>query len=305
MNDMIMDIENTDILAAVRESAVLADVSISVWGGTKTDPKLLNELKDVHGATGDVGKVVKNLLAGADSQLKITRSAFLAVRLRHYALTLPWVSDPHATRQEGPRLLPHLIFDRYMVEITGLRRQAMEKLDEFLDAYPQLVEQARENLGTMANMDSYPSVDALKGAFRINVDFTPVPESARFRGLSDFTLERLAKHLSRKQERQVAQAQRAVWERAEKPLRNLIERLTDESFRERTFDNVKELIALLVGWNITNDPSIAATIQELEDMAGEMDSKNLRKNANARDSLIRKARAVADKMASHASADAA
>src|SRR4249920_3676737 len=93
-------INQTDILQAVRESAVLADVSISLWGGTRTDAKLLNEMKATHGATGDVGKVLLNVLAGADDLLKKTRSAFAAVRLRHYELTLPWVSDPHATRQE-------------------------------------------------------------------------------------------------------------------------------------------------------------------------------------------------------------
>jgi hypothetical protein len=103
MNDVALDFTQADMTQAVREAAMLASVSISVWEGQRTDANLLNEVNARYGATGDVGRVVKNTMAGADGLLKATHSTFYAVRsaLRDDpALGL----DPHAARQRGPHL---------------------------------------------------------------------------------------------------------------------------------------------------------------------------------------------------------
>ena len=304
------DVTQVDILQAVRESAVLADVSISMWGGTRTDAKLLNEMKTQHNATGDVGKVMLNMLAGADALLKKTRSAFAAVRLRHYELTLPWVSDPHATRQEGPRLLPHMLTDKYMAEMSALKRLAMNQLEEFLTEYPRLIQEAQANLNTMAGSIRYPSVDDLRSSFRVHFDFEPLPE---FRNsgngqtttgipLDNFMLERLAKGLHKKQERQLLDAQRHVWERASEPLKRLIDRLSASSddgkkfFKESTINAVRELVELLPGWNVTGDPALTEITDEIRDLVDGLDSKTLRANDVVRTQTVSAAQKVADKM---------
>src|SRR5262245_19060599 len=217
----INTVTEEDVLNAVRESAVLVDVTIGVWGGTRTDPDVVDDVKKAHNATGDVGKFIKNLMVGADSEFKACRSAFIAVRLRHYALTLPWVTDPHSARKTGARLLPHLLFQRYQSEMSELRRIAFQKLDELCAIYPGLVKTAIGNLNTMADAGQYPSVDQLRAAFRVHFDFTPVPEGARFRGLPEHTLERLGRQLDRRHMRQVGEANREILLRAEEPLRNL------------------------------------------------------------------------------------
>jgi len=293
------DVTQTDILQAVRESAVLADVSISMWGGTKTDGKLLNDLKHQHGATGDVGTVNKKLLAGADELLKKTRTAFSAVRLRHYAMTLPWVSDPHATRQEGPRLLPHLITERYMSEMSALKRTAINTLEEFLAAYPDLIVQAKANLGGMAGTTRYPTVDELRASFRVHFDFEPLPAASNFKGLDDFMLERLTKGLQKKQERQIADASSAMWKRAAKPVRKLIERLenADTTIKEPTVEALREIVTLLPGWNITGDPRMTEVTEEINELISGLDAKTLRANQVVRADVVRGAKQVQEKMA--------
>lgn len=303
------DVTQTDILQAVRSSAVLADVSISTWGGTRTDAKLLNEMKTQHGATGDVGKVMLNVLAGADDLLKKARSACAAVRLRHYELTLPWVSDPHATRQEGPRLLPNMLAERYLSEMSALKRAAMQAVEEFLAEYPNLIKSAQSNLNTMAGHIHYPSVDDLRASFRIHFDIEPLPQfnnASNGQGipLDGSILDKLSKALHRKQERQMLDAQRHVWERAVTPIKRLIERLTDAGdkedgkkfFKESTINAVKELVELLPGWNVTDDPNITEITDEIRDLVDGLDSKTLRSNDVVRTQTVSAAQRVADKM---------
>ena len=210
----------------------------------------------------------KKLLAGADELLKKTRTAFSAVRLRHYALTLPWVSDPHATRQEGARLLPHLITERYMAEMSALKRTAINQLEEFLAAYPDLIVQAKANLGGMAGNTRYPSVDELRACFRVHFDFEPLPAASNFKGLDDFMLERLTKGLHKKQQRQVVDASAAMWKRAAKPVRKLIERLenADTTIKEPTIEALREIVTLLPGWNLTGDPQMTEVTEEINEL---------------------------------------
>jgi hypothetical protein len=209
MNDAALDFTQADMTQAVREAAMLASVSISVWEGQRTDATLMNEVKLKHGATGDVGKVIKNMMAGADALLKGVHSTYYAVRSKHYEMTLPWVSDPHAARQRGPRLLPHLLFNNYSMEMSNLRRMAIAKLEEFLVEYPALVLQAKTNLAGMADA-VYPTAEEIKGLFRVHFDFEPIPQGANFRGLDDHMLERLGKALQNKQQARSTRPSRDV-----------------------------------------------------------------------------------------------
>lgn len=303
MNDVALDIGVADMTQAVREAAMLASVSISVWEGQRTDDTLLHEVKTRHGATGNVGRVVKNMLAGADAPLKAVHSAFYAVRSKHYEMTLPWVSDPHASRQRGPRLLPHLLFNRYSMEMSALRRGAIAKLEEFLVEYePVLIPKARANLAGMADA-VYPTTEQVKGLFRVHFDFEPIPAGAAFKGLDDHMLERLARGLHNKQQRQVNDAVAAMWAETRTRVEHLVSRLgLDDkgeplTFKEATVDNVRELLTLLPGWNFTGNPLVEDVVRDINKMLDGVDAKALRKNMAVRSDTASKAKAIADKMA--------
>ena len=91
MNDMV-DITQ-DIGEAVRSTAILADVTISMWGAERSDAKVMEEVKTNAGATGNVGRVMKNMLAGADGLLKDTKSGQEVTILVTDELTLDKFKD--------------------------------------------------------------------------------------------------------------------------------------------------------------------------------------------------------------------
>lgn len=292
-----VDVSSTDMIEAVRQSAMLADVTISAWAAERTDRKATDELRDQAGATGDVGRFVKKLLAGVDEKLKDTRSAYNAVRTLHYHLTLPWVSDPHAQRQTGPRLLPHLLFQRYMTEMSIAKRAATDRLDAFMVDYPALVQQAKTNLGTLADVD-YPTDAEVRGSFRIAFDFEPIPAGASFKGLPPHTLERLAKGLQAKQTRMVQTAQAAMWEAVRERVAYLAERLRDPEakFKASTVEGVRELIALIPGFNVTGDGRATEIVRDIDDMLTGVRVEELRTDTLVRTTVVNQAQAVADKL---------
>jgi hypothetical protein len=301
-----INISTNTVTDTIRETAMLADITISIWSGSRTDNNLLEGVKRQHHATGNVGKVIKNLLPGADEPLKATRSAFMACRLKFYELTLPWPTDPHAARQSGPRLLPNALFNVFNTELAKLRRAALTQLEELCSQYPDLIAKGQQNLGTMASSADYPTVDELRDSFRISFDFTPIPDTASFKGLDEATLERLSARLARKQEVQLAEASKAMWQEAKKRIEHLVEKLTLRSpegeagpkFKSATVEHVRSLITLLPGWNIAGDPKISEVVEEIKELLRGVTAEELRKQPKARSDVARHARSVADKMSS-------
>lgn len=295
--DGLNTITNNDLLQAVRESAMLAEVTIGVWSAVKNDKNITDKIRKDAGAVGQVGRFTKNLLAGADSQYKNVVSAYQAVRQLHYQLTLPWVSDPHATRQAGPRLLPHLLFQKYLSEVGALRQKAKNELDSFLVVYPTLVIEARANLGSLADV-TYPDEQEVRSKFRIHFDFQPIPEGGGFKGLDSFTLERLSQGLEARQKQMIITAQKSMWDEVKSRVGHIVKRLSDpeNKFKEATLTNTRKLLELLPGWNLAQAPEVDVIIADIKNMLDGVDGKLIRKNPDVRRDVTARARTILDKM---------
>lgn len=286
-----------DVYEALRDTAMLADVAISAWSGMRTDKSIMDRAKAEAGATGNVGRAVKNMLAGADGLLSDARSAFSAIRMKHYALTLPWITDPHAERQRGARLLVNELFERYMEELGTQRRRAYQALDKFLDDYPDAIERARANLGTLADA-TYPTADEVRGLFSVALDIEPLPSGADFKSLPDQTLRKLSAGLARRQAARIESAQAAVFEEVRTRVRTLAERMGDPEarFRASTVEHVRDLGSVLGAWNITDDPRIAELENDIKRMISGVDAEKLREHADVRADVAEQASAVVDKL---------
>ena len=296
MNDISpVRIGAEDLGAALRSTGLLASVQISVWEGMKLDRKALEELKKLHGATGDVGRLNINLLNGNDGPLKDTHSAFFAVRSRFYELTLPWTSDPHAQRQRGPRFLSNLLFDQTVRELSALKNAARDQLEGvFIPAYPTLAANAQSTLGTLARRFTYPTADEIRKLFRVHFDFEPVPARSGFSGLAEHTLGQLGNLLDKKQQTQIAEATKAGWKVAREKIEALIE--ATKKPNDATVANVRALLTLLPGWNITGNPVVAEICGEIDTMLKGVEASDLRKNEQLRSNTINEAQKIVDKM---------
>ena len=243
---------------------------------------------------------MKNLLAGCDKSLKSVRAAYTQARQAHYALTLPWVSNPHAEKSSGARLLSNLHFQRYVSQMGKLKRDAEAQLDGFIHEYPDLVTQAQANLAGLARAEDYPTQDQVRAAFKLSFDFTPIPAADAFQNLPDDVLTQLGKRLQRRQEHAARLAQGAMWERVKDTVSHLRDRLVDENqiFKASSVESVRELITLLPGFNTTGDDRVDAIVADIRGMLEGINAEDIRKHANTRQDVVRKAQAITDKMSS-------
>jgi len=291
-------IKREDLTEAVRATALLADLTISLWSGERTDRGLSDKIRAAEGAVGNTGRYLKNLLAGCDTELKDVKASYMAARAAHYQLTLPWVSNPTAQRQSGPRLLPNMLFDRYLTEMSKLRRSAQGKRDNFILEYPRLVAQAQSNLAGMAKAEDYPDQEEIRSSFKLTFDFIPIPSSGAFQGLPDGMLERLGNQLRQRQLRAVETSQAAMWERVREAVSHMIERLDDPAaiFKVNSIDNVRELITLLPGFNYAGDARVTTVVEDIDRMLDGITPKMLRQSQEARADVARQAKVLTSKM---------
>jgi hypothetical protein len=296
----MVEITREDLTESVRACALLADLTVSTWQAEVTDRKISNKVKEDAGAIGNTGKFIKNLLAGCDKELKDLRNAYTGARQIHKDLTLPWISNPAADHQKGPRLLPNLLFDRYLTEMSKAKREATRLLAGFVDQYPDLIVRAQANLADMAEVTDYPAVDAIANKFKLSFDFTPIPAATAFQGLPEGMLERLGSQLHARQMGAVQAAQASMWERVRETVGHLIERLEDPDkiFKVNTIESVRELVTLLPGFNTTNDPRVAPVVTAIENMLLGVDPKQLRDNQDTRADVVKQAQAINDQLAS-------
>jgi hypothetical protein len=293
-----MSVSRADLTEAVRQTSLLADLTVSIWSGERTDHKISAKLKEDAHAVGNTGRYVKNLMAGADSELKSVRAAYLASRTLHYQLTLPWVTNPHVDRSASGRLLPNLLFHRYVSEMGALQRAAKEKLDAFLVDYPKLIIQAQANLAGLANPADYPDESQVRAAFRIDIDFQPIPAAAGFQGLPDAMLDKLGERLRARQERGIAAAQADMWARVRDSVSHLVKRLEDPEphFKSATVEAVRELVTLIPGFNCAQDARANEVADEINRMLTGVSAEDIRKNDNVRQDVVSRAQAITEKL---------
>lgn len=292
-------ISRVDLTDAVRSTALLADLRVSLWTGERTDKKISAKLKEDAHAVGNTGRYIKNLLAGCDTELRATQAAYIAARKLHHQLTLPWVNNPHAERNTGARLLPNLLFHRYVQEMGVLQRSAKQKLDAFLAEYPALIQQAQANLAGLADPADYPSADEVRNAFKIDIDFQPVPDSQGFHGLPDAMLDKLSERLRARQERSIAASQADMWSRVREAVEHLLERLKagpEQKFRYHSVEAVRELITLLPGFNCAGDARAGAVVEDIKTMLEGISAEDIRKDERVRQDVVSKAQKITDRL---------
>ena len=271
-------------MSTLQNKAMLITLSVSCWTASKKDKKVSAEVEAQHNAK-DAGRYNKLLIDKA--RLDVLSSYASKIRAFHYSRTMPWMDN-------GARLLPSALFFDYSAEIRSMKTEYERLVTEFLREYPQLVQDARQRLGTMFEPLDYPDVAELRGKFGVETDIMPVPDGQDFRvEVGETEREKIAEEISSR----VAERQRAAikesWTRTSSALELLITRLSAERpvIRESLLGNLDELARLLPGMNIGNDPKMDEVAQRIiSDLLVHPDI--LRRSASARRTVVKKAEAI-------------
>ena len=254
-----------------------------MWTGNKIDKDASRKVTDDNYAAAEAGHFRKNLMAGTGKRKEIADMA-ARCRLWHNTRTLPWAD-------RGGRLLPTSMFLDYKQQLDRMRDQFEAAVAEFIDEYPQLVQNARMHLGNLFKPEDYPSQEEVASKFGFRVVFSPVPDSGDFRlDIPAQELEQMKQDYDSAFNDRIADAMREPWERLHGMLTRMSEKLTepegDSEIKRRWHDtfvtNATDLCAMLTHLNLTKDPKLEAARRDLERAISNVDIEDIKEDADVR-----------------------
>jgi len=245
-----------------------------------------------NGADADAARVNKHLVP--KEVLAPIVSASNTVRDHFYSNTLPW-------RDNGGRLMTRKLYMPFIEAHEKLVGEFNEAVRVFLDEkYPTAIEKAAFRMGDLFNRDDYPSVGELRHRFRIGLDIEALATSNDFRVQIDADhVEKVKAQIEEAAMKRVQNAQADVWKRLMEKVSYFAERLgnPDAVFRDSTVGNIEELIELIPGLNVLDDPDIEMIRQQVQAKLTGHSATDIRKDADLREELAGDAKEIVDKMA--------
>lgn len=249
----------------ISSSAILVELSISVWTARRLDKTASRAVTANNNAASGVANVNKKLL-GDCAELDAVQKFAANARNLHYSMSMPW-SDM------GMRLVPTTMYlSKYSKTMSELEQEFYRLVNIFLDAYQWEIGQAQVKLGDLFNPDEYPTTDAVRNKFRFQLHEMPVPDVGDFRlDVSNEAMNALADKYKNYYTTQLNNAMGDLWQRTHTALSKMSERLdyadgeTKKVFRDSLVDNVVEMVELLDTFNITGDTQMSAMKARLED----------------------------------------
>ena len=266
---------------SIASSAMLCELSISVWTGRKLDKRASAAVTAANAAARGVANVHKKLLGNCQELQAIQKFAANARNL-HYGMTMPW-SDI------GMRLLPTAQYFKYHKAMTEIEDEFARKHDVFCDAYDWEITQAQSKLGYLFNQAEYPTVDSIRRKFGFRLTYIPLPDAGDFR--LDIQNEALADVETQYKSYYATQVQNAMddlWLRLFKVLNNMSDRLDYASkedkkiFKDSLVGNVIAMVELLSVCNVSGDTQMETARIKLEEALRGVTADGLREDAYLR-----------------------
>lgn len=266
---------------SITNSSVIVEMNLSVWTANKLDKQATENVTCDAGASRNAAKVHKNLMAGTNLRKDVADFA-QGCRTWHIGKTLPWAD-------KGARLLPTSLFLDYKTEANDRRDRFNAMVDEFITNYPTLVHNAQAELGTLFNVNDYPSAEEVRSKFGFRLVFSPVPEAGDFRlDVPASEMEELRGQYEESFKDRIADAMREPWDRLHKLLTTMSEKLVelegdDKKLYHASFvTNAQTLCGLLTHLNITQDPELERARVQLEKVMNGTDIVDVRESAAVR-----------------------
>lgn len=279
---------------SITSSAVLVELNINIWSANKSDKEIADTIIQDNDAVAKAVKVQKDLMAGSRIQKEILNFT-QTCRNWHKARTIPWAD-------KGTRLLPTGLFMEYKTEMNKRRDEFNDMVQQFVDRYPSLVEEARNNMQGLFNVDDYPSAEEIASKFDFRLIFSPVPDAGDFRlDVPQRELAEIKAEYEGQFNDRLADAMRSPWEQLHTILTTMSKKLTDtedggkKRYHDTLLTNAHEMCALLTHLNLTGDPKLEDARRQLEVAMSDIDIDDIKESALIRDDVKTKVDAILKK----------
>ena len=289
---------NTAKTVNLYANSVLVYITASVWSARRLDKRATKQLNEQAQADPTAANVSKHLLATADKQLKAIHACVQKARRAVVDNSLPW-------DDAGNRIVSNAQCLKLVGEFAQVKRDFMQLVDEFIEAYPTLREEAMTALGDMADPEDYPPAEELRYKFALRMTMSPVADSFLSEKRNELTGEQsqiFEEHYKAAMRGNQGRALEEAWSRLREHVKNLRARLepddkgTYSRLRDSTVDNLRETCRALKSMNVFGDPALDSMCDEVYRELAVTDAKALRNSSDAAMRTAARADAIVAKL---------
>jgi hypothetical protein len=269
------------------DKALLVNLDIRQWTAHKHDKNISRKIEEEHNAT-EAGRYNKVLIK--KESLKEIQSIASAAREFLYKKTLPWGDN-------GDRVLPSVNYFDFIAEYNGYKTKYDTAADNFINNYPNLMNEARLRLNGMFEESDYPNVGTLRTRFGMDINFMAIPDSKDFRlQLEEDEVNALRTSIEQQINSRITQATKNIYYRIKEAVGHMVERLSDKEavFRNTLVENIRELVETLPRLNFTGDPDVNELVNNMRGLL--VKPETLRNSSIYRAAKAEEAKAILDKV---------
>ena len=254
------------------------------WFGVRKSlsPQQKEEAADSFGAEGSYLSAAKKLLDTKHPAFK----AVTAVRGRALSLwkglTLPYP-------EPGIRLIRQADIAVFDVQMTTLKAELEEAVEQLNQRYAELKAAARSRLGRLFNAADYP--ESLVGLFAADHDFPSVEPPEYLRELSPALYRQEQARVQQRFTEAVRMAEEAFCAEFAKVVSHLTERLTGSEdgkpkvFRDSAVENLGEFFQRFRSLNVGSDAELERLVDDAQRIVRGVEPQTLRDNSILRQQI--------------------
>lgn len=248
-------------------SVSVLQFKVSVWGAEKTERSISDEVCENANADRKAGKFIKSLLGGKCEELIAIKNFAQLSRLTIRNMTLPYNS--------GAVMIPNEKLMSVLEKLKSIEDTFYGLVENFIRAYPEIVERARERSASLFKEGQCPSIEEVRGKFNFSYHLEPMPDSNSFdRALGlDAIRDQIKEGLESQIEKVFKNAERDLENRLIDRARTLYDKLSGDSTRKissQVFNKTAQIIRDVNSLNVRN----STRISELATALSEIASKN-------------------------------
>lgn len=267
----------------VNQVAMLMRLKVSNWGASKKDDQESKEVCERNHALNGSANVFVQLIP--KSELKSLQRAAYNVKKIWWRYTLPWIDD-------GIGILPASCFDRCDKEVTAGIEIFQQKVEEFLERYPDIVKNASPNLGELLKNNPLPTAEEVRSKFKIEVNYLPIPSAKDFKVTGkDIAVDRIRRNITNSVNSATQAAITGLYDELYELVKKIKEttNVKDKIFRDSLIGNLKDFCERLPELNIIQDEKLNEISQEVFESLAKVDPEDLRKDKKLRKATSAKA----------------
>jgi hypothetical protein len=288
----VLDEPTTSSTPASRLRTTMAAVRLSIsWFGVRKTLSAAqkNQAADSFGAEGKFLSAGKKLLDTSHPSFKAVTAVRTRITAYFTGVTLPYP-------EPGIRLIRQNDVQTFDVQLTTLRAELDEAVDQLDDCYSELKEAARDRLGSLFNEGDYPA--SLQGLFGVEYDFPSVEPPEYLRQLNPELYEQECQRVTARFDEAVQLAEAAFTDELAKLVSHLCERLSGNDdnkpkiFRDSAVDNLSEFFERFRTLNIGSNEQLDGLVDQVQGVVRGVKPQQLRDQQSLRQHVATELSAV-------------